>query len=133
MIIANLHEMYNFLLKEINKPIKKDTLKKNYTKILQLMLPIIPHYATECIEELVGDIKQSWPKAESKYLKSEFCSIVIQINGKKREIIQTKMNITEEELIFEINKNSKINANLTDKTVIKKIFIPNKLINLIIK
>ena len=97
------------------------------------MLPIVPHYANECIQELVGDIRQSWPKAESKYLKSEFYSIVIQINGKKREIIQTKMNITEEELILEINKNNKINAYLKDKEIIKKIFIPNKLINLIIK
>ena len=133
VIIANLYEMYNFLLKEIKKPIKKDILKKNYTKILHLMLPIVPHFANECIEELVGNTKQTWPKAESKYLKSEFCSIVVQINGKKREIIQTKMNITEEELIIAINKNIKINTYLEDRTIIKKIFIPNRLINLIIK
>ena len=101
--------------------------------MLYLMLPIIPHYANECIEELVGNIKQSWPEAESKYLKSEICSIVIQINGKKRDIIQTKMNITEEELIFEIKKNKKINAYLQDKIIVKIIFIRNKLINLIIK
>ena len=125
--------MYNFLLKEIKKPIKKDILKKNYIKILHLMLPIIPHYANECIEELIGNVKQDWPKAESKYLKSEFCSIVIQINGKKREIIQTKMNITEDELMIEIYKNNKINTYLKDKEIIKKIFIPNRLINLIIK
>ena len=97
------------------------------------MLPVVPHFANECIEELAGSIKQSWPKAESKYLKSEFCSIVVQINGKKREIIQTKMNITEEELIIAINKNIKINTYLEDRTIIKKIFIPNRLINLIIK
>ena len=133
VIIANLYEMYNFLLKEIEKPIKKDSLEKNYTKILYLMLPIIPHYANECIEELTGNAKQTWPKAESKYLKSEFCSIVIQINGKKREIIKTKVNITEEELIVEINKNNKINTYLKNKIIVKKIFIPNKLMNLIIK
>ena len=125
--------MYNFLLKEIKKPIKKDALKNNYSKILHLMLPIVPHYANECIEELVGNVKQNWPKAESKYLKSEFCSIVIQVNGKKREIIQTKMDITEEKLIIELNKNNKINTYLKGKTIIKKIFIPNRLINLIIK
>ena len=133
VIIANLYEMYNFLLKEIKKPIKKDALKNNYSKILHLMLPIVPHYANECIEELVGNVKQNWPKAESKYLKSEFCSIVIQVNGKKREIIQTKMDITEEKLIIELNKNNKINTYLKGKTIIKKIFIPNRLINLIIK
>ena len=133
VIIANLYEMYNFLIKEIKKSIKKDVLKENYKKILHLMLPIIPHYANECIEELVGSSKQIWPEVESKYLKSEICSIVIQINGKKREIIQTKMNITEEELIVEIKNNSKINAYLQNTIIIKIIFIRNKLINLIIK
>ena len=133
VIIANLYEMYNFLIKEIKKPIKKDVLKNNYTKLLYLMLPIIPHYANECIEELDDNIKQSWPKAESKYLKSEFCSIVVQINGKKREIVQSKMNITEKELIFEIKNNNKIYTYLKDKKITKKIFIPNKLINLIVK
>ena len=133
VIIANLYEMYNFLIKEIKKSIKKDVLKENYKKILHLMLPIIPHYANECIEELVGSSKQIWPEAESKYLKTEICSIVIQINGKKREIIQTKMNITEEELIVEIKNNSKINAYLQNTIIIKIIFIRNKLINLIIK
>tara|TARA_B100000795_G_scaffold269773_1_gene260335 strand:- start:847 stop:3390 length:2544 start_codon:yes stop_codon:yes gene_type:complete len=133
VIIANLYEMYNFLLKEIKKPIKKDILEKNYAKILHIMLPIVPHFANECIEELFGNVKQSWPKAESKYLKSQFCSIVVQINGKKREIIQTKMNITEEELVIEINKSNKINVYLKGKIIIKKIFIANRLINLILK
>ena len=35
-----------------------------------MMLPIIPHFANECIEELETNTKQTWPKAESKYLKS---------------------------------------------------------------
>ena len=43
------------------------------------------------------------------------------------------MNITEEELIKCNKRNIKINTYLKDRTIIKKIFIPNRLINLIIK
>ena len=60
VIVANLYEMYNFLIKEIDKPIKKEVLIENYTKILILMNPFIPHFSNECL----SSIKQSqirWP------------------------------------------------------------------------
>ena len=43
-IIANLHEMYSYITKEINKNYKKETLLENYKKILISMQPIIPHF-----------------------------------------------------------------------------------------
>ena len=52
VIIANLHEIYNFLSKQITFQIKKEILKKNYFNILILMSPIIPHFAQECLESL---------------------------------------------------------------------------------
>ncbi|MDA9643943.1 leucine--tRNA ligase, partial [Candidatus Pelagibacter sp.] len=50
VIIANLHEMHSFVSKEINKKYKKKTLIENYSKILISMLPVIPHFASECLE-----------------------------------------------------------------------------------
>jgi len=133
VIIANLYEMYNFLIKEVDKPINKDQLKKNYSKILRILMPFIPHFANECFEKLEQNENKDWPKIEDKYLKSEFCNIVIQINGKKREIIKMHNNINEEELITEINKSDKLKPYLAKKEIFRKIFIKNKLINLIIK
>ena len=49
VIVANLYEMYNFLIKEIDKPIKKEVLIQNYKKILVLMNPFIPHFSNECL------------------------------------------------------------------------------------
>ena len=132
VIIANMHEMYQFMIKEINIPIKSEILKKNYLKILSIMFPIIPHFVSECMEQLNNKIEPNWPIIEKKYLTSKSCNIVIQINGKKREIIKVKNGITEKELISEIEKNVKIKQFLEGKKIIKKIFIPNKLINLII-
>ena len=44
-IVANLYEIYSFLIKEIKKEYKKDTLKKNYEKILTAIMPVIPHFS----------------------------------------------------------------------------------------
>jgi len=133
VIVANLYEMYNFLNKEIEKPVNHNILKENYSKILNLMAPAIPHFVSECLEELNDNKQQKWPIAENKFLKEEFCNIVIQINGKKREIIKFKINTSENEIITKIKDNEKLNSYLKNKEIIKKIFIPNKLINIIMK
>ena len=50
MIIANLHETYNFLNKILNKQFNKKVLSENYKKILIIMSPVIPHIINECFE-----------------------------------------------------------------------------------
>ena len=132
VIIANLHETYNFLIKEIEKPVNKKNLLENYKKILVLMSPIIPHMISECLEEVNGN-QIEWPKVDEKYLIENNIKIVIQINGKKRSIIQSKMDIDEKELIGEIKKDLKTSKYLENKKIFKSIYIRNKLINLIIK
>ena len=97
------------------------------------MAPIIPHFVSECLEELDNNKDQKWPIVDKKFLKEDFCNIVVQINGKKREVIKFKDNISESEIISEIQNNKKINTYLKNKQMIKKIFIPNKLINIIVK
>ena len=54
VLIAYLHETYNFLSKEINKLDIKD-LKENYSKILILMFPILPHLVSECLKDIQKD------------------------------------------------------------------------------
>ena len=130
-IVANLYEMYSFLSKQIEKPYTKHTLTDNYQKILIVMTPIIPHFANECLDILnIKDIK--WPDYDLSMLKEELVNIVIQINGKKRALIQTKPNIDEEKLFEIIMNNEKIIKYLDQKTIKRKIFIKDKLLNIII-
>ena len=51
------------------------------------MIPIIPHFAMECLEELKIKDNIIWPEINLKNLRKEEFKIVIQINGKKRDII----------------------------------------------
>ena len=132
VIIANLHETYNFLKKKnINLEIS-DNFLINYNKILTLMLPVVPHFASECLNDLNYDEKIAWPNINEDYLKINEFNIVVQINGKKRTLIKTKSEINEKDLIKEINQNKQIENFIKGKKIIKHIYIKNKLINLIV-
>jgi len=87
VIVANFHEAYNFLIKEIEKPINNLNLIENYKKILILLQPVIPHFALECLEEIDSKYKAEWPPINLKLIKKETFNIVVQINGKKRGLL----------------------------------------------
>ena len=122
-----------FLIKLIKKPLDKDDLIKNYIQILKAMSPIVPHFASECLEDLGEKNEKSWPKINEKYLIRENINIVLQINGKKRAIIVSKKNVEKETLINEIINNTQYNKYLENRKIIKNIYVKDKLINLILK
>ena len=132
VIVANFHEAYNFLIKEIEKPIKKSVLLENYQKILIAMTPFIPHFTNECLEE-IGLNKIKWPTVIKTELAEESINFVIQINGKKRSLLNVRNNISEEMLLKEIKENKKTKELLKDQKIQKTIFVSNRLINIIIK
>ena len=133
VIVANFYETYNFLNKNIDKSDNEKDLLENYKKILCLMMPLIPHFASECLQDLKDNSIQKWPKADKKFLDEENINFVIQINGKKKLILNTLKGTSEEMLIKMIKNDNKTNQLLQNKKIIRSIFVKNKLINLIIK
>ena len=96
-------------------------------------MPIIPHFASECILVNKFDINLAWPSYDSSMLVEENVNIVVQINGKKRALISSKRDISEENLLNEIKNDNKINKYFSENSLLKTIFIKNKLINIIVK
>ena len=130
-IIANLHEIHSYLFKNIDKKYKKKTLVENYRKTLIAIMPIIPHFSNECLELLnAKDLK--WPKYDSSLVKDEEINIVIQINGKKRGLIKTTPNNTEENLFKIIKKEETLRKYFDNVEIKRKIYVKDKLINIII-
>ena len=74
-----------------------------------------------------------WPLVDKKNLSDNDINIVIQINGKKRSVLNTIRDISEENFMKKIKDDDKISKILDNKKIIRSIFIKNKLINLIIK
>ena len=132
IIIASLHEMQNFLSKEIGKGYSQKILKQNYEKILITMIPIIPHFSNECLEMINKDNKKVWPEYDEELTKEDLNLIVVQINGKKRGLIEAKQSMDEDALNKLIFADEKITKYLENKEIKKKIYIKDKLINIII-
>ena len=134
-IIANFYELYSSVNKILNNKIEKDSLLKNYKNILIAMTPVIPHFATECLEILGVKVKESaiiWPNIDKSVLIKDKVNFVIQINGKTRGVLNLKINIKEKEVLEEIKNNKKMNNYINNKSIKNIIFIPNKLMNLIV-
>ena len=131
-IIASFHQTYNYLLSDINNDYTAKTLIDNYKKVLITMMPIIPHFANECFEQISDNKIISWPNVNEELLIEKNTNYVIQINGKKRTVINGKVDLTEDELTNQIINNIELNKYIKDKKIKKKIFVPNKLINIII-
>jgi leucyl-tRNA synthetase len=130
-IIANFHEIYSSLNKVILNKIEKEKLIENYIKILVTLSPVIPHFSNECIKMLNINEKMLWPKINEKFLLEEDIKFIIQINGKTKKIIISKKNTSEDLLLEKIKNDNKLNELIKNKNIQKKIFIPNKLINIL--
>ncbi len=132
VIIANMYETYNFLNKVLDKKFNKNVLIENYEKILTVMSPVIPHIVNECLEANKFDIARTWPSVNKNFLEDETVSIVVQIGGKKKGIIQTKKDVEEKTIMDLISKEDRINKNLKNKKINKVFFVKNRLINILL-
>ena len=132
VIIANIHEIYNFISKIIDKNIEINNLKKNYIKILKSIFPVMPHFASECLYQLGEDRVMKWPEINKQFLNNKINNIVIQVNGKKRDVMTLDSDIKEADLINKIKNNEKLKNFVNGKKIKKTIYVQNKLINLII-
>jgi leucyl-tRNA synthetase len=131
VIVANLYEMYNFLIKEIDKPIKKKILIENYRKFLILLNPLIPHFSNECLGT-INEYQINWPSVSKKDLVEDEINFVVQINGKKRAILKVKKDMIVGEILEKIKLNQEIEKFINHQEIKKSIFVPNRLINIII-
>ncbi len=132
IIIANMHEMYSFLIKDLDKQYNPNTLVDNYSKILISITPVIPHFANECLEMIGKNNEKFWPTYDEKLVEEKEFQIVIQINGKKRGLIEIDRDLDEKNIYDLILKNEKIKKYLTGVKIKKKIYVKNRLINFII-
>ena len=98
------------------------------------MSAFTPFIANECWEKITKKnnlSSQEWPKIENTHIEKDTFDIVIQINGKKRAIINAINNESEDNIFSKSLAIKNIKVILKDKNITKKIFIKNKLLNIV--
>ena len=132
VIIANMYETYNYLINFIKAKKNIKNLKNTYIKILTCFSPVIPHFTSQCLSELNSDVEGQWPGYDRSALELDEINFIIQINGKKRAILKTKKNISENDLLKLVKENKNIDKYLTKKEIKKIIFVQNRLMNILL-
>jgi len=123
MILANKME------KQENIPLKY------YSLFLTLLSPFAPHLSEEIWSELGHKrsiFLQKWPQYDPKLIKEETFTLVIQVNGKVRDKIETDINISKKKAEKLALSQQKIKNWIGRNKIKKTIFVPKKLINFVI-
>ena len=137
--IASVMELSNEIPKEFLNPSAQDDMRQTAHEaieaILLMLAPITPHmcqylwwklYPSESI------VDRKWPEADLSLLEDDNLNIAIQINGKLRAEIEIDKNCPDEEIKKTALDNDKVKKYLEDKEVKKIIYVPGKIINIVI-
>jgi len=112
-------------------------LKEVVNKLVLILSPFTPHICEEMWEALGNNgyvYNENWPDHDKDALVRDTVEIVIQINGKVREKMDIAANgLTKEEMISVVSANERVKALLSGREVIKKIAVPGKLVNFVVK
>jgi len=103
--------------------------------LLLILAPFAPHITEELWHNLGAKNSihiQSWPKYDERLIKEETFTLIIQVNGKIRDKVEAKADISEKEAKELALSSEKIKKWIAGKEIKKTIFIPRKLINIVL-
>jgi len=131
--IAQFYEIYKYFSDSMKLGINNETLISNMVKIMKLMIPFTPHIAYECLNNLNCKEVNQWPEVNKNIIDNVETKMVVQVNGRTRDVLNIKRNLDEAEVNILVEKSTKVNKHISSKKILKTIFIKNKIINYIIK
>ena len=130
--IAQFYEIYRYFNDSMKLGINNSIFIKNITKIMKLMIPFTPHLAYECLTNLNCKEIDQWPKINEKIIENSEVKMVIQINGKTRDVLAIKRNLEKDDVTKLVKKSLKANKYIMNKKILRTIFVKNKIINYIV-
>ncbi len=132
--VAKIYEFVNILnVSLVNKKLSQKDLEWSLKKLSIILQPFVPHISEEIWSQLGNTdlcINEAWQKESVK--KKVNIKIAVQINGKTKEIVEIKENISKENILKLIKENEKIKKNISGKNIKREIYVPGKIINLVI-
>lgn len=129
--IAKLMEFTNAVYKS-NEPMSKETAEK----FVLLLAPMAPHIAEELWQKL-GHADSlayaEWPTFDEAMTQSDSMDIVVQVLGKKRALLTVPADADKEMILKLAKENVQVQNFIAGKEIVKEIYVPKKLVNLVVK
>ena len=121
----------------MNELTSSNTLsKKDKELIIRLLAPFAPHLSEELWEGLGNSdsvFSDSWPECDESMIVDDSMIIAIQVNGKLRGSIVVSVDTSKEDILSESKAVENVQKFTDDMNIIKEIYVPNKLVNFVIK
>ena len=105
-------------------------------QLILIMAPMAPHLAEELWQMIGGNpsvFDQPWPGYDESALELKNITMVVQVNGKLRGSFAVPADCTENDLFDLAAKDEKVAAHFKNRSIIKRIFVPGKLLNIVVK
>src|ERR1700677_1034932 len=108
-------------------------VQRNLVLLLAPFAPYLAHELWEILGEKGDLLKATWPKYDAALAKEEELEIPVQINGKLRSRITVPADATESFVLERTLADEKVQAAIAGKRIVKKIYVPGKLVNFVIQ
>ena len=109
---------------------------ESYAVLLQLLHPFAPHI-TEELWQMLGHktyiLKSNWPIADPALMLEDVITIVVQVNGKLRGHVEVPNPPAEEQVLSAVQGNVRIQQWVSGKQIVKTIYVPGKLVNVVVR
>ncbi|MGC2446500.1 MAG: leucine--tRNA ligase [Candidatus Sulfotelmatobacter sp.] len=104
--------------------------------LVLLLAPFAPYLAHE-LWEMLGEkgslLKAAWPRYDAELAKEEEIEIPVQVNGKLRSRVTVPADASEEFVLDKAFADEKVKSAIAGKQIAKKIYVPGKMVNLVVK
>lgn len=121
----------------INHCYKVKKVTKSTAKLFaKIISPYAPHLGEELWKVHGGSESvqlQTWPEFDSKLVVDDVITMAVQFNGKTRGTLEVSPEITKDEFLEKVKDDEKLSKYLDGKSIVKEIFVPKKIFNLIVK
>lgn len=116
---------------------KKELIPQTiFEKLLIILAPFAPHIAEEMWQQL-GHItsitQEQWPTWDEKMIVEDVVTMAVQVNGKMRGTIDISPTASEEEAKSAALKQESVQRHLEGKSIVKTIYVPGKILNIVVK
>lgn len=128
-----ISQMMVFVNEMTNMEIRPRSVMEAFIKLLA---PYAPHMTEELWNRLGNTdtvAYAAWPVADEKYLVDDTITVVVQVNGKVRDQLDVPADVTEDQIRQMIDGREKLEAYLAGKTIVKLIYVPGRLVSLVVK
>jgi len=137
-VMELVNSTYGYTGGKSREDLNGEVMREVLTILPKIIAPLAPHLGEELWSKITGSdagtvFDAGWPEYDANALVIDKVEIAVQIAGKVRAALNIAKGSSEDQVTAEALKLENVQKHIADKTIIKKIYIKDKILNLVVK